>query len=93
MVELLPNSWKSVYFHIQAAKHRPSSILLIMIERKFQKKCRGKNDVLHKGNSNLKGHGCFIRNYENEKTVEQYLYNAEEKKKLHGILSSVKASF
>lgn len=49
MVELLPNSWKSVYFHIQAAKHRPSSILLIMIERKFQKNAEEKMMYYIKG--------------------------------------------
>lgn len=37
MAELSPNSWKSTYFQIQAAKHKSNSILLIMIRRKSRK--------------------------------------------------------
>lgn len=67
MTELSSNLWKVVDLQIQEAKHKPNSILLIKIKESILKKCREKNDILHKGNINSNDHRCLIRNYENEK--------------------------
>lgn len=67
MTELSSNLWKVVDLQIQEAKHKPNSILLIKIKESILKKCREKNDILHKGNINSNNHRCLIRNYENEK--------------------------